>query len=505
MNASDDLELRLRDWMMATASSGEPEDLVDRTVAGLDRVRQRPGPLVRTGLDRRWIAAPTLSPAARFALVGLLLLAAAVAAVVVGSRLLQTPRPPFASESGVFVSIAPIPDRMDVVSMDLLGDGRVLLTGPQWDQIGATGENWTGWVLKIWDPTASTFATYPRAIRPPQPPDAVPSSKPVDRAVPLEDGRVLVIDGWEGPLGQTTSAELFDPGSGTFSATGSLTTPRLSMASVRLADGRVLVSGGEPPEDDPLPPNTADGEPALASSDLFDPAANGFMPVGTMTAPRLGHSMTLLADGRVLVVGGSDGSETTSHTIRSAELFDPTSRTFSPTGSMAEERSNFAVAPVRLADGRVLVIGGGTDDGTATFDLAAQLKRSGTISTEIYDPVTGEFSGGPTIPRPVSTATLLDDEIVLLTGTWWESHQKAQMVPSFERDERHYAWAGLLDPASGSIVEIPPVPGATALESSPTPRALRLSDGRILVVEGWDANDDDAPEGVVGLFQPASP
>jgi hypothetical protein len=97
-------------------------------------------------------------------------------------------------------------------------------------------------------------------------------------------------------------------------------TARTDFTATRLADGRVLIAGGD------------DGWDFQASAELYDPKAGMFSPTGSMSTTRILHTATLLLDGRVLVAGGADGSPAD---LASAELYDPKTGTFSPTGSMA--------------------------------------------------------------------------------------------------------------------------------------------------------------------------
>jgi hypothetical protein len=160
------------------------------------------------------------------------------------------------------------------------------------------------------------------------------------------------------------SAEIYDPKTGTFSPTGAMTGRRAYDAATLLADGRVLVAGG------------STGSTDLASAEIFDPKTGAFSATGPLTVARIYQTATLLADGRVLVAGGG-GDYTNRLFLASAEIFDPKTGTFSATGPMTEARTYHGAT--LLADGRVLVTGG--------FGALAPL-----ASAEIFDPKTGTFS-----------------------------------------------------------------------------------------------------------------
>ncbi len=126
-----------------------------------------------------------------------------------------------------------------------------------------------------------------------------------------------------------------------------------------LADGRVLICGGE---------HRAETLTRIRSCDLYDPVAGTFRPTIDMSGPRVLHTATVLADGRVLIAGGDDGHGS----VSSAELFDPQTMRFSSAGSMLDRRDGFTAT--LLSDGRVLVAGGhiagGGDIGRSSLESA---------------------------------------------------------------------------------------------------------------------------------------
>ena len=209
----------------------------------------------------------------------------------------------------------------------------------------------------------------------------------------LADGRVLVAGG-EGFSGTRASAEIYDPATGKWTTTGSMNYKRLDHAATRLTNGKVLVNGG-----------TFDSNkvafPELASSELFDPATGKWTQTGSMNFERSYHTSLLLANGKVLVTGAlwSGGGAI-------AELYDPATGKWTATGSLNVGR--YTHTATLLTDGRILVAGG--RDSTANSNSRA--------TAEIYDPVTGQWSttGSMTYARKFHAATLLADGRVLAEG-----------------------------------------------------------------------------------------
>ncbi|HET8732539.1 MAG TPA: putative Ig domain-containing protein, partial [Anaeromyxobacteraceae bacterium] len=162
----------------------------------------------------------------------------------------------------------------------------------------------------------------------------------------------------------------------------------------------------------------------MVTSNAATLTVQGFSFTGSMTAAREAHSATLLANGKVLVAGGSDGGRT----LSSAELFDPATGTFTATGSMAVARQQHQA--IRLSDGKVLVVGGFAN-GTGTL-----------ASAEVYDPATGTFAAanGPMAERRQDfVATLLLDGTVLVAGG----------MRSATPSDFYLATAEVYDPATG--------------------------------------------------------
>ncbi len=275
-------------------------------------------------------------------------------------------------------------DRTEPSAVTLL-DGRVLVVGAA-DNVDAKD---TG--AELYDPATGKF---------------IPARPLVDRSGPavalLQDGRVLVAGGADVRSRSedcVASAELYDPTSGKFTMTGSMRAARAGATATALSDGRVLVAGGGSCGDPQSGTATT-----YATAEIYDPRTGTFSPAGNMSVEREEDTATLLPDGRVLIAGGF--SYLSGQYYSSAELFDPSTNRFVPTGSMGTARSDDVA--VLLPDGKVLVAGGNNADN----------QEDGVASAELFDPTTGTFSatGSMHWPRSFFTATLLSDGDVLVAG-----------------------------------------------------------------------------------------
>ena len=182
--------------------------------------------------------------------------------------------------------------------------------------------------------------------------------------------------------------ELYDPVAGTFGLTELFGRAGLATATV-LADGRVLIVGGNP-------------DPTTAK--LYDPATGTLSLTGTPNVAHRLHTATLLPDGRVLIVAGDIGSSRETHAF--AEIYEPVTGIFTLTGSLNEDRSGHTAT--LLLNGQVLIIGGTQIDGSGSGISLS--------SCELYNPITGIFSptGSLSQPHPNHTATLFTNGQVLV-------------------------------------------------------------------------------------------
>ena len=140
----------------------------------------------------------------------------------------------------------------------------------------------------------------------------------------LPNGQVLVAGGF-GSSGDLylASAELFNPATGSWTPTGNLNTARYRHTATLLPNGQVLVAGGL---------GGVVGNSPLASAELFNPATGSWTPTGNLNTPRDRHTATLLPNGRVLVAGGSNNAG--GIYLASAELFNPATGSWTPTGNL---------------------------------------------------------------------------------------------------------------------------------------------------------------------------
>jgi hypothetical protein len=254
----------------------------------------------------------------------------------------------------------------------LLLDGRVLIVGGY----DTTGGHTIASAL-LYDPATGTFTET----------GSLKTGRSAHYAVRLADGRVLIAGGEStSDGGLLTSAELFDPGTGSFSQTGSMGGLRMGAGVALLPDGKVLFAGGTDGVGYTGTGHTGD----LSSAELYDPATGSFKATGSMLEG-WGDSAVVLKDGRVLVLGEVRNMPigTLPVTRPSAETYDPDTGTFSLTGSPSAPAGlgwPWSLGSVLLPNGRVFVLGGSTaqlyDPATGTFSptASATLRSAPTVT-----------------------------------------------------------------------------------------------------------------------------
>jgi hypothetical protein len=283
-----------------------------------------------------------------------------------------------------------------------------------------------------------------------------------DGPVLLESGAVVVAGGADAAGQSVPASALFDQEHDEWHpTTGALVTPRRLHTLTRLANGKILAVGG------------LNGSAALPSAELFDPATGRWTTTGSLETARWGHSATLLEDGSVLVTGGSAaraGGGVVA--LRSAERFEDGE--WRPAKTMTDART--AHTALRLESGLVLVVGGVAPVG-AVDDPALAF-------CELYDPdhdtwtPTGSLSHG----RRHHRATLLSGGAVLVTGgTAPGSPGAAPFDPFSQRTVEQF------DPAAGTWTEKKPMPSGRAFH-----RAIALPHDQLLVVGGAASDRDES-------------
>lgn len=363
---------------------------------------------------------------------------------------------------------ASVPDARSAHTATALADGRVLVVGG----IGADGVAIDS--AAIYGTDGSWTVAH-----------ALGTARVGHTATLLPGGDVLVTGGTGSDAVDLRSAELYHPQTDTWTPAESLSRQRTGHNATLLADGRVLVVGGAfdtsaeiydpaaPVIGSFLPTGTlrfggwdsqrllhngkvlsVGGGPTGQSAELFNPLSGRWSPAASLLQPHSGAVAVVLADGRMLVAGGGTAA---------AEIYDPQTNTWASTGSMTVARTSFEGA--LLGDGRVLVMGG-VPAFPGGFDTSS--------STELYDPATGTWTAGP--PSAIargSAATLTS-----LTGPGCAPNC-GKALAAGGPDTLGLQLLELFDPATNAFTS----PGLLSGRRD-GPSATRLLDGRVLIAGG---------------------
>jgi N-acetylneuraminic acid mutarotase len=330
---------------------------------------------------------------------------------------------------GTWSTTGTMADNRGYHTATLLADGRVLVVGG----------------LQIYRVLGSAELYDPRT-RQWSPAGSLPTPSWGHTATLLQNGKILVVGGSSADgdhMGSTSRAELYDPQTNSWSAAASMHTPRSFHTATLLPDGRVLVVGGFEASSD------VTGN-MLASAELYDPAMDAWSLAPRLTVARAKHDAILLANHNVLVLGGTEGvgyNAEVSRSLRTAELFDPMTETWSTVGSMQYGR--ILPTAILLPDDRVLVVG---DE--AIHELTA----------EVFDPANERWSlvAALDVPRADAVAFELNDATIVVAGGVGQTS-----VQAFDRRTGTWIHAGDMPHSRASAT------------------ATVLANGQVLVAGGW--------------------
>jgi len=302
----------------------------------------------------------------------------------------------FDPAKNAFAAASSMKDAREDHTATVLPSGKILIAGG----VGASGRALSS--AELYDPISGTFSSVASKMDTAR---AEHTATLISGCNCPSDGKILIAGGSSATasLGSTLrSAELYDPATGKFTTTGSMKATRARHSATLIATGplagNVLIAGGTSDE--------SGGD--VASAELYDPATGQFMPTGTMSTPRENHSATWLSPsvvsgslaGNVLVAGGDDANAPSD----SAEVFNPQTAAFSPVGAMTTART--LQAAVLLANGKVLIAGGQSSD--------TQFLQS----AELFDPAHASFAATGSMQNlhAGASATVLDNGDALIAG-----------------------------------------------------------------------------------------
>lgn len=283
--------------------------------------------------------------------------------------------------------------------------------------------------------------------------DPLPQARWGSASVVLRNGRVMVIGGATGSssYNATASVMIFDSRAGAWTTVTDMLQARAYPMAVELADGSVLVAGG-----------SRNGQP-LDTTERYNPDNGTWVASGRLNLPRTQGTLTLLPDGRVLAAGGGIEAAPGWISTASTEIFDPATNQWSIAAPMSVARAIHTAT--LLKDGEVLVTGGATTYHGSTGSVTAR--------AEIFDPRSGTWRQVAPLPKPlyVQCAALMPDGRVLVAGGWWSTSNS--------------------DPSHGNVQIYDPKSDTwTPTGALVTPRAqfnlVALPDGRFLAIDGVD-------------------
>ena len=310
------------------------------------------------------------------------------------------------------------------------------------------------------------------------PPLTVPRG--LHSATTLPDGRVLVVGGVENLVGDEERAAIFDPATDSWTTTSARTKTSSAHTATLLRNGQVLIAGGATRME-------SEGERPVvfeATAELYDPETDTWTPTGDMADSRTAHTATLLGDGRVLVVGGA--FEADEATRDGCEIYDPATGTWSATGTLGTARDSHAALLLPGDPGRVIVTGG--------FDAGQPL-----LSSEQYDVEAGTWSSFDALTqvRAAHTMTPLPGGQLLVTGGIAGDPAVAELKIDFR-----FAWTATGRMATDRLFHTSTLlPDGRVLVTGG--QSLFAGEGAVTSAEIFDLADGLPVFGTPGAFSPA--
>jgi len=290
----------------------------------------------------------------------------------------------YSEADGAFNATTPVRATRFLASAFTLGDGSVFVVGgnatePRGERFDTSNGTWS------WAAPLSAARNYQQAVQ-------------------LQDGRILIAGGRTSNGVATAAAELYDPATNTYTTLPAMSRARADGIAETLLDGRVLIAGG-----------LDDGNAYVRCSAFFNPVSESFSSGPCFAGAEDGLDLTTavrLADGRVLIAGGWETTLGSERVATNVELFEPGGNRFIAR-SMVFAR--VAHTLTLLPDGTMLVVGGMNGGGvmnavTELFDPATSVFRQGPVML---------------VPRYQHTATLLDGGKVLIAGGETISYQSS--------------------------------------------------------------------------------
>ena len=242
---------------------------------------------------------------------------------------------------------------------------------------------------------------------------ALNTARSLFTAVRLNDGRMLVTGGVDALGAVTSSCEIYNPATNTFTPAANMIGVRAGHAAVSLADGRVMVAGGTNNYTDLTTAITN----AINTVEIYNPATNAWTSAPALGGRRVVPALTLLSNGKVMVSGGVEvtllfGIPVGVTSTNKTQLYTPSTNSWANGPAMPSGRAYHHECQVTLADGRVLMTGG-----VFVPDLVNALNATSIAAADVYNPTTNTWQATTmSRQRTGHSATRLPNGDVIVCG-----------------------------------------------------------------------------------------